>query len=171
MVRIVRFLETIGALLLFAMMTVTFVDVVGRYIVGRPLTGSTEIIQVLLAMSVVCILPSITWRGEHISIGLFEAAAPTTVERTRRAAVGLLGALTFAALGWLLWWHAVEAGRNGDVIGYLRLPVAPMIHAMAALSGVTALVFGVLAASSARGRVSREAAHIASPASPIERLS
>jgi TRAP-type C4-dicarboxylate transport system permease small subunit len=160
MARVVGWLEAVGAVLLFAMMGVVFVDVVGRYALRRPLTGSTELVQVLLALCVACILPSITRRGEHIGIGLFDHAQPGRLERVRRALVAAVGAATFAALAWLLWGHARETAANGDVIGYLRLPVAPLVHAMAVLCGVTAATFAAVSAAAIRN------GHGASPQAP-----
>jgi TRAP-type C4-dicarboxylate transport system permease small subunit len=149
--RVIRFLEAFGGLMLFLMMVITFLDVCGRYLAGRPFPGSTEIIQVLLALSVVTILPAITWHGMHISVGLFESgSAASRFERARRTAVAALGAMTFVALAWLLWGYAGQTATNRDVIGYLQLPVAPMVYAMAALSAVTASVFAAVALASAR---------------------
>lgn len=150
--RVIRFLESFGGLMLFMMMVVTFCDVCGRYLLGWPLPGSTEIVQVLLALSVVTILPAITWHGAHISVGLFDGASATTpFHRVRRAVVAALSAATFVALAWLLWEYAGQTATNRDVIGYLRLPVSPMVYAMAALSAVTACVFMAIAFASARG--------------------
>lgn len=143
-------LESLVAVLLFAMMAITFVDVAGRYVFHRSLPGSTEIIQMLLAAVVACALPSVTWRQEHISIGLFDNATPGPWERGRRVTVALASSVVFALLCWLLWGHAGESAVNGDVIGYLRLPVAPMIRVISILSGITALVFAALAASGIR---------------------
>lgn len=143
--RATGWLESLVAVLLFAMMAITFVDVTGRYLFARPLPGSTEIIQVLLAVAVGCALPSVTWRQEHISIGLFDSASPGPWERGRRVVVALAGAVVFALLAALLWQHAGESAANEDVIGYLRLPVAPMVRAIAILSGATAFVFVALA--------------------------
>ncbi|MGE0331786.1 MAG: TRAP transporter small permease [Ramlibacter sp.] len=133
-------LESLGALALFAMMAVTFIDIVGRFVLHRPLAGSIDLIQVLLLLTAGCTLPAVTWRGEHLSIGLFDGARPTLLERARRAAVALVVAVTFGALGALLWTNASELARNGDVIGYLRLPVAPFVYALSVLCAVSALV-------------------------------
>lgn len=137
-------LETLGAIALFAMMTITFVDIAGRFLLHRPLAGSTDLVQVLLLLTAGCTLPAVTCRGEHLCIGLFDDARPTPLERARRAMVAVVLALTFAALAVLLWRYAGETARNGDVIGYLRLPVAPFVYALSALCLVTALVGAAL---------------------------
>jgi TRAP-type C4-dicarboxylate transport system permease small subunit len=133
-------LESLGAIALFAMMAITFADIAGRFLLHRPLAGSTDLVQVLLLLTAGCTLPAVTWRGEHLSIGLFDGARPTPLERARRAAVALVVALTFVALALLLWRYGGETARNQDVIGYLRLPVAPFVYALSGLCLASALV-------------------------------
>lgn len=133
-------LESLGAIALFAMMVITFADIAGRFLLHRPLAGSTDLVQVLLLLTAGCTLPAVTWRGEHLSIGLFDDARPTALERARRAVVALVVALTFAALALLLWRYGGETARNQDVIGYLRLPVAPFVYALSGLCLASALV-------------------------------
>ena len=134
-------LESVAAVLLFAMMAVTFVDVIGRYVIGRSVPGSTEIIQVLLVLSTVFAIPAVTWSRQHIAIGLFEKGSGGWIDRARQWGVAAISAVVFAALGVLLWTYAGESAANEDVIGYLRLPMAPMIYVMAVLCGLVAPVF------------------------------
>ena len=145
-------LETLGALALFAMMTITFLDIAGRFLLHRPLPGSTDLVQVLLLLTASCTLPAVTWRGEHLSIGLFDGVRHTPVERARRVGVAIVVAVTFAALALLLWNHAGETARNVDVIGYLRLPVAPFVYALSALCLVAALMGAALVPRALRAR-------------------
>jgi TRAP-type transport system small permease protein len=133
-------LESLGALALFAMMVIAFADVVGRFVLNRPLPGSTDLVQVLLLLTAGFTLPAVTWRGEHLSIGLFDGARPTPLERARRGVVAAVALVVFGALTVLLWRYAGETGRNQDVIGYLRLPVSPLVYALSLLCGVAAAV-------------------------------
>ena len=145
-------LESLGALALFAMMAVTFIDIVGRFVLHRPLAGSIDLVQVLLLLTAGCTLPAVTWRGEHLSIGLFDGARLTAFQRARRAAVALVLALSFGALGALLWGNAGELATNGDVIGYLRLPVAPFVYALSVLCMAAAVVALAVVRRSLRGQ-------------------
>lgn len=145
-------LETLGAIALFAMMAITFFDIAGRFLLHRPLPGSTDLVQVLLLLTAGCTLPAVTCRGEHLSIGLFDGARSTPLERARRAMVAIVLALTFAALAVLLWTYAGETARNGDVIGYLRLPVAPFVYALSVLCLAAALVGAALVPRALRRR-------------------
>jgi TRAP-type C4-dicarboxylate transport system permease small subunit len=131
--RVSAWLETLGAIALFAMMAIIFIDITGRFIFKRPLVGSTDLVQVLLLLTAGCTLPAVTWRSEHLSVSVFENARPSPIERTRRVVVALAVAATFGLVSFLLWRYGGETARNGDVIGYLRLPVAPFVYALSAL--------------------------------------
>jgi TRAP-type C4-dicarboxylate transport system permease small subunit len=140
-----RLCDALVALLLFAMMLVTFLDVLGRYLVARPVPGSTEIIQYLLVLTVFLALPIVTWRDEHISISLVEGAFGELANRVRRAAARVLSGIVMLAVGWQMWGHAGMLARNRDIIGYLELPVAPGAYAVSILSALTGLIFLVAA--------------------------
>jgi TRAP-type C4-dicarboxylate transport system permease small subunit len=139
--RLTGWFETAGAACLFAMMAVTFLDIVGRFAINRPLPGSTDFVQVLLALTAAFTLPAITLRGEHLSIGLFDNVPLTPVERMRRLLVAAIGAVVFIALSLLLWRYAGETQRNADVIGYLRVPVYPIVYTIAVLAMVAGAAF------------------------------
>ena len=78
--------------------------------------------------------------------------AHTALERARRAIVAIVVAVTFAVLAHLLWYHAGDTAQNGDVIGYLRLPVAPFVYALSALCLVAALIGTALVPRALRAR-------------------
>ena len=141
-----RLCDGLIAILLFAMMLVTFADVLGRYVVSRPVPGSTEITQYLLVLTIFFALPIVTWRDEHISISLLEGAFGGLVNRLRRAAVRVLSGAVMLVVGWQMWGHAGMLARNRDVIGYLELPVAPGAYAVSVLAAVTGLTFLATAA-------------------------
>jgi len=141
-----RFADVLVAFLLFAMMVVTFADVLGRYLISRPVPGSTEIIQYLFVLSVFLALPVVTWRDEHISISLIEGAFGERLNRFRRASVRILSAAVMLIVGWQMWGHARMLANNRDVIGYLELPVAPGAYAVSVLAAITGLTFFATAA-------------------------
>ena len=50
--RIIQTLEVLSTFVLAAMMLLTFVDVIGRYILGAPIFGATEMISTMLALAI-----------------------------------------------------------------------------------------------------------------------
>lgn len=133
-------LVAVAGLSLFAMMTLTVIDVVGRYFSGRSLTGSIEMIRIALAVSVSCAMPAVTLRGEHIMLGLLSGPPDHPLERLRGGLVWSFCSVVFVTLAWMLWGAAMESIEFEDVIGYLELPLAPMILVMAAMSLLSGIV-------------------------------
>jgi len=145
---------------------VTFADVLGRYVVSRPVPGSTEIIQYLFVLTVVLALPIVTWRDEHISISLIEGAFGESFNRLRRTAVRVLSGAVMLVVSWQMWGYAGMLAKNRDVIGYLELPVAPGAYAVSVLAAITALTFLATAAFAFVGRTHSDGER--SPAASVE---
>jgi TRAP-type C4-dicarboxylate transport system permease small subunit len=130
--------DWIAAAGLFAMMMVTVVDVVGRYLFRAPLMASFELTEYLMGLLVFLALPLVSLRGDHIRIGLIDRFLGEGVTRVRDRAIGLLAG---AVCGVLAWRVIVLAGRiaaYGDGTQTLRIPLAPLAYfvgASLALSG------------------------------------
>ena len=68
--RLFRALEWVGAISLFLVMSLTVVDIVGRYMLNSPLPGSIELTRIGIAIVVFCALQSLTARRGHVLFGL-----------------------------------------------------------------------------------------------------
>ncbi|SLN76577.1 TRAP transporter small permease [Oceanibacterium hippocampi] len=145
-------LVAVAGFALLVMMTLTVIDVTGRFLAGRPLTGANEIIRIALAVAVSCALPAVTYRGGHITLGLLTGPATHVLERLRGFLVLCFSAVVFTILAWLLWGAAMEAIEYKDVIGYLELPQAPMILVMAAMALASAIIVLIQAWDALNGR-------------------
>lgn len=135
------FLVAVAGLALLVMMALTVVDVLGRYFTSRSLTGSNEMIRIALAVSVSCALPAAALRGEHIMLGLLSGPAEHPLERLRGVVVWSFCAVVFVILSWMLWRTAMKAMEFEDVIGYLELPLAPMILVIAFMALISGIIF------------------------------
>ena len=63
-----KILGLVAASVLFVMMSITAVDVIGRYFFNKPLAGGFEITEMGLAVLIYCALPLVSARREHIVI-------------------------------------------------------------------------------------------------------
>jgi TRAP-type C4-dicarboxylate transport system permease small subunit len=54
--------------ILFAMMTLTFVDVVARYVFNRPISGAFEVTELLLLVLIFAGLPLVSHADEHVTM-------------------------------------------------------------------------------------------------------
>lgn len=129
---------------LFLMMLITLIDVIGRYVVNRPLPGANELVQYMMVLSVFLALPIVTFQKEHISISLIDSALGPTGLKLQRTLINLLSALVVGLLSVRLWTHGGVNAANRDVIGFLELPVAPAAFLASILCAVTVLVLVAL---------------------------
>lgn len=115
------------------MMTLTFVDVVARYVFNRPLRGGFEITELLLLVLIFAGLPLVTHAGEHVTMDLIDrllgARARALVARlVELASAGLMFLLT-----WLMWLKAGRIAGYGDTTDVLRISVGPFVYFMTAM--------------------------------------
>lgn len=132
-------LEVLAAALLFLLMTITVIDVVGRYVLGKPLPGSAEISAIVLALFVFASLPLVNLRREHIIVDLFSFSSGSIPERATRY---LATAVTAGSTLWVAFevaQLALDLARHGDTTSFLRIPYAPVAVFMA----LTCLVAGL----------------------------
>ena len=111
----------LAAVSLTAMMLVTVADVVLRAAVNKPIRGTLEIVELLLACSFFLALPATFLRDEHIVVDIVDGMAPRQVPLLRRIAA-LLGAVLMAVMAWQGWIAAKDTLVFHDVTADLAIP-------------------------------------------------
>lgn len=111
----------LAAVSLAAMMLVTVADVVLRAAINKPIRGTLEIVELLLACSFFLALPATFLRDEHIVVDMIDGMAPRRVPLLRRIAA-LLGVVLMAVMAWQGWIAAKDALAFHDVTSDLALP-------------------------------------------------
>lgn len=152
-----------AAVLLFAMMMVTVVDVIGRYFLSRPLPGAFELTEIMLALTVFISVPLVCLREENISVTLLTDRLSARAREIQAMVAAMLGCLILSIVAWQLFEHARRLVTYGDVTLFLRVPKGPIGYAMAAGAALAALALMLVAYSHCRcalrlTRVTREAA-------------
>jgi TRAP-type C4-dicarboxylate transport system permease small subunit len=126
--------------ILFCMMTLTFVDVVLRYVFNRPLRGGFEVTELMLLVLIFAGLPLVTHAGEHVTMDLIDrwlgARARNALTRLMEAASA---ALMFA-LTWFMWIKAARVAGYGDTTDVLRIAVAPFVYFMVTMILLSGLI-------------------------------
>lgn len=132
-------LDLVAAGVMFALMVLTCADVFGRYLMKMPVSGGLELIELLMAVVIFAGLPLVTFRREHISIDILELTRCAWLRRVQQVAVDLIGVVCLAAAAGQLSVRAGRAQAAGDVTAQLKLPLAPAIYLMAALTALAAV--------------------------------
>lgn len=134
-----RALEGLAAVLLLALMAVTGLDVVGRYLLNAPLPGAFEATELLLAALVFVALPLVGRAGGHVEVDLLGAALPARLWR----ALGVFAALVSAVVLLFFAWQLGRLGANQWLDGArsvsLGIPFAPVAFLGAAACLLAAL--------------------------------
>jgi TRAP-type C4-dicarboxylate transport system permease small subunit len=144
--RIVQILEILSSIVLAAMMLLTFADVVGRYILGAPVFGASEMISSMLALIIFLGLGIANARDKHIVVELFDT-------RVRNIAPGfydiIVQGFSIAAMClivFVLFQQAYEAAHLGSTTIVLEWPLAWITGAAAVLAALSVVsqVLGLL---------------------------
>jgi TRAP-type transport system small permease protein len=140
-----RVLMGLAALLLLALMAVTGVDVVGRYLLNAPLSGAFELTELLLGALVFVALPLVSRAGAHVEVDLLTELLPRSVNRV----LGVFAALVSAAVLGFFAWRLIVLGMgqmaDGSRSVSLDVPFAPFAFLGAAaciLSAIYGLKWG-----------------------------
>jgi TRAP-type transport system small permease protein len=135
-----RALGAAAAVLLGALMLLTTIDVVSRYIFNWPLRGAFEITELLLLSLIFAGLPLASRAGEHVTLDFIDRALTPWGRRLLRRLMDLVCGLILLGLAWRVWVKADKIAAYGDTTEVLRLPVSPFVYVMALMVAVTAVV-------------------------------
>lgn len=144
-----RLLSIMAAAVLFAMMALTFVDVVLRYIFNAPLRGSFEVTELMMVVLIFAGLPLVSRSDEHVVMDFLDHLMPPPVLRAVRRLVHAVCGAAWAGMGWLVLQKASKMLEYGDTSAALHIELAPFVYIMAALIFVTALIHLAMAFSPA----------------------
>lgn len=132
--RLIAWLErTVGvaaAAMLFAMMTLTMIDVVGRYFFAAPVPAGYELIQFGMGALVFLILPIVTARNENICVELIPIKRGPRARRAMAVFSAIVSAAVLVGFGVELWARAETFRATAETSSNLRLPLAPFAYFM-----------------------------------------
>jgi TRAP-type transport system small permease protein len=156
-------LASVAGFLLFAMMTLTFIDVVMRYFFNAPIKGGFEVTEMMMAVLIFAGLPLVSRKNEHVTIDAFDRFFPAAVRRVLHVLIHLVCAATLVGMAWLLYRKAGNFAEIGDITQTLKFPIAPFVYLMAALTLATSFVH----VAAAFGRPPADQAAVGSGAAPL----
>jgi TRAP-type transport system small permease protein len=126
--------------LLFAMMCLTFVDVVARYVFNRPIRGAFEVTELLLLVLIFAGLPLVSHADQHVTMDFADHfLGPRARARLDRAVQALVAALMFF-MAWQVWIRAARVSGYGDATDVLRIAYGPFVYLMAAMVALAGLI-------------------------------
>ena len=126
--------------ILFCMMTLTFVDVVLRYVFNRPLRGAFEVTELMLLVLIFAGLPLVSHADEHVTMDFIDRLLRARARDVLKRAVHAGCAALMFFLTWLMWLKAGTIAGYGDTTDVLRILVGPFVYFMAAMIALSGLI-------------------------------
>jgi TRAP-type C4-dicarboxylate transport system permease small subunit len=126
--------------ILMAMMLLTFVDVVGRYLFNRPLRGGFELTELALLVLIFAGLPLVSRADEHVTMDFVDRLLGPRAREALERGVHAVCAAIFGLGAWLAWLKADRIWAYRDATDVLRIAYGPFVYFMAAMIALTALV-------------------------------
>ncbi|WP_428925712.1 TRAP transporter small permease [Marinibacterium sp. SX1] len=132
-------LALLAGVLLVTLMSMTVIDVVGRYVFNAPLRGAAELTELLLASVIFLGLPAVSLADEHVTVDLVTDRMPAWIQPWRKALTGVFSAAVLCVVAWRIWVYAGQIGSYGGSTSTLHIPLAPVGYFCAACT-----LFGAL---------------------------
>jgi TRAP-type C4-dicarboxylate transport system permease small subunit len=126
--------------LLFSMMVLTFFDVVGRYLLNKPIRGAFEITELALLVLIFAGLPLVSHADEHVTMDFIDRILPERIARLWVRAMHAVCAAIMFFLCWQVWIKANRIASYSDTTDVLRITIGPFVYFMSAMIGLTGVV-------------------------------
>lgn len=137
--RLSKFLNSISAVALIAIMVLTTADVVLRFF-KRPIVGTYEIVGLLGAVVIGFGIPLTSWLRGHIFVDFIVERFPEGRKDVVNIFTRLLGIGLFFIAGWNLIIVGMDLYRTGEVSLTRQLPFYPIAYGLAVSCFVQCLV-------------------------------
>lgn len=140
--RVELLLGAAASAILMAMMLLTVVDVVARYVFRRPLRGAFEVTELMLLVLIFAGLPLVSFTDEHAVMDFIDRLVGGRGRRHLARLVQGASAAFMFLLAWLVWRKADTIWAYRDATDVLRIVYGPFVYFMAlalALAGLTHL--------------------------------
>jgi TRAP-type C4-dicarboxylate transport system permease small subunit len=138
--RIDAVLGIAASALLFGLMLLTFVDVVARYLLNRPIRGAFEVTELALLVLIFAGLPLVSRADEHVTMDFIDRVLPPAGQRALIRIVHFVCAAIMFFLTWQVWIKAGKIAGYGDTTDVLRIAVGPFVYFMDAMIALTGVV-------------------------------
>src|SRR5262249_31931433 len=126
--------------ILLAMMLLTFVDVVARYVFSRPVRGAFEVTELMLLVLIFAGLPLVSYADEHALMDFIDRLFGPAGRRWRARIVHAVCGGLMSGLAWLMWLKADRIWAYRDATDVLRIVYGPFVYFMAVMIALAGLI-------------------------------
>jgi TRAP-type transport system small permease protein len=136
-----RWVNYLGAAALGLMMFLTASDVMMRYFLNKPIMGSYEMTEYLMAVLAACTIGYTAKIKGHVNVDLIVKLFPNTVQNITSVITNLCCVIFFALLSWRAFYQSGILREAGSVSANLYIPDYPFVILLGIGFIITGLVF------------------------------
>ncbi|WP_174804440.1 TRAP transporter small permease [Martelella limonii] len=137
------YLALVGAICLLAIVAIVTVGVVMRYVLGIPILGVNEFVQLTAVALIMASLPYCTAKRDHVAVDVFERILGRWGRFIGDIVAYCLSGFVMAILAQRAVLKALDALEWGDATNMLRMPIWPFYAILAAGAALCVLTFAV----------------------------
>lgn len=137
----VHWIFNIGVFILAFMMFLTAADVFLRYFFNKPILGSYEISEFMMAALAAVTIGYAAKVDAHVNVDLIYTRLPTAIQRPLSIFTNLVCVVFFGLMSWRNFYQSEVLHNAQSVSASLSIPESPFVLILAIGFGVTALVF------------------------------
>lgn len=126
--------------ILLAMVMLTVVDVVARYLFNRPVRGAFEVTELMLVILIFAGLPLVSYADEHAVMDFIDRVLGPRAQPALQRAVQAVCAAFMFLLAWLTWLKADRIWAYRDATDVLRIVYGPFVYFMAVMIGLAGAI-------------------------------
>ena len=130
----------VGVAVLALLMFLTAADVMGRYVLNKPIMGSLEISEYMMSILVAFGLAYCAIKKGHVAVELVVSRFPQRVQGITDSITGLVGLGLFSLITWRSFQHMIVVFKNGITSGVLYIPVFPFVGVVTLGSALLCLI-------------------------------
>jgi TRAP-type transport system small permease protein len=138
--RVEGLLGVAASAILMAMMLLTFIDVVARYLFRRPVRGAFEVTELMLLVLIFAGLPLVSFTDEHAVMDFVDRVLGGRVLQGLQRLVQAVNAAFMFLLAWLTWLKADRIWAYRDSTDVLRIVYGPFVYFMAGTLGLAGVI-------------------------------
>lgn len=138
---IVHWIFNAGVFILAIMMFLTAADVILRYFFNKPILGSYEISEFMMAALAAVTIGYAAKIDAHVNVDLIYTRLPGGVQHLLSVFTNLICVAFFGLMGWRNLYQSQVLHKANSVSASLSIPESPFVLILGIGFGVTALVF------------------------------
>jgi TRAP-type C4-dicarboxylate transport system permease small subunit len=138
--RVDALLGIAASAILFALMCLTFVDVLARYVFNRPIRGAFEVTELLLLVLIFAGLPLVSHADEHVTMDFINHWLRDAGRRALARVIDLVVAALMFFMAWQVTIRAARVSSYGDATDVLRIAYGPFVYFMAGALALAGLI-------------------------------